>query len=60
MDGIEESHEEVRLAVEILETVRGIQRLGLSGFTVQDLTGREFQLVSYLSARLDEYQSKKR
>ena len=60
MDGIEESQEEVRLAVELLETVRGIQRLGLSGFTVHDLTGKQFQLVSYLSARLDEYQSKKR
>jgi hypothetical protein len=60
MDGIEEAHEDVRLAVELLETVRGIQRLGISGFTVRDLTGKQFALVNYLSARLDEYQSKKR
>jgi hypothetical protein len=46
--------------VEILELVRGAQRLGLSGLTVQDFTSRQFSLVSYLSARLDEYQSKKR
>lgn len=60
MDGIEEAHEEVRLAVEILETIRGIQRLNLTGFSVHDLSSKQFALVSYLSARLDEYQSKKR
>jgi hypothetical protein len=46
--------------VEILELVRGAQRLGLSGLTVQDFSARQFSLVTYLSARLDEYQSKKR
>jgi hypothetical protein len=60
LDGIEECQEDVRLAVEILELVRGSQRLGLSGLTVQDFTARQFSLVTYLSARLDEYQSKKR
>lgn len=60
LDGIEESREDVRLAVDTLELVRGVQRLGLSGLTIHDLTGRQFALVNYLSARLDEYQSKKR
>jgi hypothetical protein len=60
LDGIEENRAEVSQAVDLLETIRGIQRLGLSGFSVRDLTGWEFALVSYLSARLDEYQSKKR
>lgn len=60
LDGIEESREDVRLAVDCLETVRGVQRLGISGFTIKDLTARQFALINYLSARLDEYQSKKR
>lgn len=60
LDGIEESRGEVRLAVELLETIRGMQRLGIAGFSAKDMTGQEFALVNYLSARLDEYQSKKR
>lgn len=60
LDGVESDKGEVRLAVEFLETIRGIQRLGITGFSASEMTGRQFSLVSYLSARLDEYQKGKR
>lgn len=60
LDGVESDKVEVRLAVEFLETIRGIQRLGISGFSAHDMTGKQFALVNYLSARIDEYQKIKR
>lgn len=60
LDGLEEHQDEAQLAVELLEVIRGSQRLGLSGLSVKDFTSRQFHLVSYLSARIDEYRSKTR
>lgn len=54
LDGVEpENKVTVALAVELLEVIRGTDRLKLSGFTVSDLTAREFQLVSYLASQID-------
>jgi hypothetical protein len=54
LDGVEpENKVSVILAVELLEVIRGTDRLKLSGLTARDLTAREFQLVSYLALQID-------
>lgn len=48
----------VELAVDLLSLLRGTQRVGLEKISYKELTAREFELVSYLSAQIDSHGSK--
>ena len=54
LDGVEpEEKNAVIYAVNLLEAIRGADRLKLEGFSVKQLTAQEFHLVSYLAAQVD-------
>ncbi len=54
LDGIESAdRENIILAVDLLELIRGAGRLGISGIDIKALTSFEFELASYLSSQID-------
>jgi len=59
LDGIDpEDIEDVQLAVDLLQIIRGAQRLGLEKLDYKQLSAKEFDLVAYLSAQIDSHGSK--
>ncbi len=46
------------MAVELLEAIRGAQRLGMTGLNFRELTAYEFALVSYFATQLDGMQNR--
>lgn len=50
-----EARADVELAVDLLGILRGTQRVGLEKIGYKELTAREFELVSYLSAQIDSH-----
>lgn len=50
-----DQQESVIVAVDLLQMIRGIKRLGFQDLSLKDLTVREFNLVSYLSAEVDKH-----
>jgi len=50
-----DQHESVITAVDLLQVIRGAKRLGFQDLSLNELTVREFNLVTYLSAEVDRH-----
>jgi tartrate dehydratase beta subunit/fumarate hydratase class I family protein len=50
-----DQQESVIAAVDLLQMIRGSRRLGFQDLGMKDLTVREFNLLTYLSAEVDKH-----